>query len=281
MADEMIFPSLAGFEPTRQTLQLYSRAMSAVPRAHLSHGQWWHISLKAMPEGLVTERVDMPAGGQLWLTMDLTRHAVYLMSDRGQVDEFSLAAGLSAAAFGDQLLEAVKHAGLPGPYEREKFASDEARVYDKEAAGRYLSALTLANRLFNRQREDLMGEPGETGPVQLWPHNFDLSMEWFGTRRVAHEEGGETQQLPAQLNLGFYPGDPEGEPYFYSNPWPFEGETLLGRELPAGARWHTEGWQGTILPYAELAGDPAGATRLMAYAQAVYDVCAPTLMEGD
>ena len=86
--------------------------------------------------------------------------------------------------------------------------------------------------------------------------------------------------MPAQLNLGFYPGGPGIAPYFYSNPWPFDAERLLGSPLPGGARWHTEGWQGTILPYEELVGDPDAGTRLLAYARRVYELCAPLLMDA-
>jgi hypothetical protein len=48
--------------------------------------------------------------------------------------------------------------------------------------------------------------------------------------------------------------------------------------LPEGARWFTESWQGTILPYDELAGDPNAENRLKEYARAVFDIALPTLM---
>ncbi len=79
---------------------------------------------------------------------------------------------------------------------------------------------------------------------------------------------------PAQLNLGFYPG---GRPYFYSNPWPFEGGVLLEQELPHGAEWHTEGWQGTILYYDQLQDDPDAESKLLEYAAAVFELSLPTL----
>ena len=65
--------------------------------------------------------------------------------------------------------------------------------------------------------------------------------------------------------------------YFYSNPWPFDGDILLGRALPEGASWHTEGWQGAMLPYATLRDDPRGEERVLAFAAAVYDMAAPLL----
>ena len=59
-----VFPALpAEYEPTRETLHAYARAVGSVPRAHgIAHPLWWHISLKVRPEGLVTDAVPLPAG---------------------------------------------------------------------------------------------------------------------------------------------------------------------------------------------------------------------------
>ncbi len=65
-----------------------------------------------------------------------------------------------------------------------------------------------------------------------------------------------------------------------SNPWPFETEFLLDKPLPAQAHWHTEGWQGTMLPYAALVDEPNAEEHLLAYARAVYELARPTLLEG-
>ena len=79
---------------------------------------------------------------------------------------------------------------------------------------------------------------------------------------------------PAQLNFGFYPG---GEPYIYANPWPFESDALLAVELPSGAEWHTEDWQGSMLNYDEVAGSYGSADRILDYLGAVFEAVAPTL----
>ncbi len=94
-----------------------------------------------------------------------------------------------------------------------------------------------------------------------------LEQEW-------RNQDGEVTEYPSQLNLGFYPA---GRAYFYSNPWPFDSDKLLGSPLPHGAEWHTEGWEGTILYYDQLAGDPDAATKLAEFAKAVFDVASPTL----
>ncbi|MDX1614357.1 MAG: DUF5996 family protein [Candidatus Promineifilaceae bacterium] len=276
MSNHTIFPPLDNLEPTRQTLHLYARAIGVVPRAHAEpHPKWWHISLRVVPDGLKSTRMALPDGGTFWLKMDLTAHKSYLLTSDERVWEFDMTAGLTGTEFGDQILAAVAELGLEGDYARERFESDETRDYDPAAVADFLTALVNADRIFKEHRAKLSGD---VSPVQLWPHGFDLAFEWFGTRTQTFEENGEVHEYPSQLNLGFYPG---GDPYFYSNPWPFEGDQLLGKELPEGASWHTEGFEGTILPYSELQEEPDAETRLLEYARRVYELAAPTLTADD
>jgi hypothetical protein len=268
-----IFPSLENFEPTRQTLHLYAHAMGIVPRAHATaHPKWWHISLRVRPFGLQTTTMNLPDGGQLWLEMDLRHHSLKVQTAAGGTQAINLQDGLTGTEMGEWVIATVAKHGLEGDYARAKFENDEPRDYSPTEAERFLTAVTHVHRIFSEHRNSLTGD---MGPIQLWPHNFDLSMEWFGTRTVTHEEHGETQEYPSQLNLGFYPGQPI---YFYSNPFPFESDNLLNKELPAGAKWHTEGWQGTMLPYAELVGDDHAEARLRHFARRVYEFALPTLM---
>lgn len=276
MSSDFVFPPLTDWEPTRRTLQLYSRVVGAVPRAHAEfHPQWWHISLKVSPNGLTTARMALPdAAGEFWLEMDLCRHQIMLLTSDGTRREFDMTAALTATEMGDAVLRAVAELGLTGDYARAKFEDDTPGVYDPVAAARYFGLLTEVERIFAAHRSTLTGNPG---PVQLWPHGFDLAFEWFGTRTLEHEEHGEIQSLPSQLNLGFYPGDAENAAYFYSNPWPFAREELLSHALPAGAKWFIDSWEGSVLPYTELVDDPDGPVRLMEYARAVYNIASPTL----
>jgi hypothetical protein len=271
-----LFPSLEGFGPTKETLHNYSHAVGVIPRAHgIAHPRWWHISLKVRPDGLVTDNIPLPGGGALSLRMDLVQHQIVLATSHGHRREFSLAAGLTGTQMGDQIIAAAAEFGLKGTYARDKFESDARREYDTEMARRYFSVLVNVDNTLKKHKATLRGE---LGPVQIWPHGFDLAFEWFGTRVETHEEHGQVQEFPAQLNLGFYPGSNDAETYFYSNPWPFEGDVLLNHTLPAGAKWHTEGWQGSMLPYAELVDVPDAEARLLEYARRVYDLAAPTLM---
>lgn len=277
MTTEALFPSLAGFEPTRQTLQLYSRLISAVPRAHGDfHPKWWHISLAVLSDGLITSPVSLPDDRILRLKLDLVEHQVILTINGETVHTWSMEKGTPSTGMADSVFGAVTRHGLVGEFDRTKFDSDDHRDYDKALASKFLTALVNADRIFKAHRATLSGE---VSPVQLWPHGFDLALDWFGTRVEIYKEEGE-KEYTSQLNLGFFPGSPGVEPYFYSNPWPFEMDALLGKTLPEDASWHTEGWRGTILPYAALIGDPHAEKRLLAYARRVYELCSPTLIEG-
>jgi hypothetical protein len=161
MSSEAFFPLLTGWDSTRETLHLYSKAVGVVPRAHAEfHPKWWHISLKVQPDGLVTDNMPWPGGGIFALKMDLLGHKVVLYSSRGEVREFSMREGLSATAFGDQVLGAVADLSLAGEYAREKFENDEPREYDPAMAETYLRALVNADRTFKKHRGGLSGELG-------------------------------------------------------------------------------------------------------------------------
>lgn len=232
---------------------------------------WWHISLKLTQRGLETDTMHTPAGGTFNIRIDLNSHDVVLATSGGEETRIALGDGVTGTEMGDHLIDAATDLGLAGDYNREKFENDDARRYDREVAATYFQAATNVSSVLEQH---LLSLDGDVSQVQLWPHNFDLACEWFGTRVEKHEEAGEVTETPSQLNLGFYP---EGRAYFYSNPWPFEGDKLTHQTLPHGAEWHTEGWEGTILYYDQLAGDHDAATKLAEYARAVFDVASPTL----
>ena len=280
MYNEIIFPSLKGWEPTRDTLHWYSKAVSVIPREHASfHPKWWHISLKVTPEGLITDEMPLPESGSFYIKMNLENHTVEINTNQGQFRQFSMTEGLTSTEFWDQLLMAVADLGLTGEYDRTKFENDETRDYNEGDANKYFSALKFADLVLKEHRLTIRGE---VGPVQLWPHNFDLAFEWFGTRVIDSGAGKNRIETGSQLNLGFAPGDDSHlEPYFYSNPWPFEKDYYIDKNLPTGASWFTNSWQGTLLPYNELVGDLCAKERLLEYANTVYQISLPTLQEPD
>jgi len=268
-----LFPALDDWEETYKTLHLYCLAVGVVARVHAkSHPKWWHIGLQVLPEGLRTVNMDLPGGGSFWFEVNLRQHRTVIYTRQGGGFELSHLDGLSGTNFGNQLLDAVSELGLTGKYARARFENDEPRSYDPAAAERFLDVLVEVNRVFSEHRATL---PGDTSPVNFWTHGFDLALEWYGTRVYGNEGEGENQKYPGQINFGFFPRD---EPYFYSNPWPFEAEILLDKPLPGGVNWHTEGWLGTIMPYDELVGDDDAEARLLDYFQSVFNLCSPMFL---
>ena len=271
------FPKLpADWEPTRAALHAYSRAVGALPQVHVpKHEKWWHISLKPAPIGLVTEPMGLPDGSSVFARLDLRTHEVVVESHTGHTLRLDMREGRTGTEMAEALIAALASHGAHGDYVRKDFESDQPTSYDADAASRLWSALVAAAQVFNTHRAAI---GGNVGPVQLWPHGFDIAFEWFGTKTEDYEENGEMRSLPSQLNLGFYPA---GDAYFYSNPWPFDGASLTGAPLPHGARWATvdnDGFEGSVLPYSAVVDDPEGATKLAAYARAVFDAASPTLM---
>ncbi len=259
-------------EATRATLHAYALAIGAIARVHaIPHPRWWHVSLNLTASGFVTDTMSLPGGGVFQVRMDLRSHDIVVETNRGEVARFAMTDGTSARQMGSQLIATVTALGLSGDYDTSKFEDDSARPYDSDTAARFLAVLVDVHQVMQTHRAGLTGE---VGPIQLWPHGFDLAFEWFGTRTIDHEEAGETTSLPSQLNFGFYPA---GRAYFYSNAWPFDAAGLLDVDLPHGAEWHTEGWEGSILNYDQVAGTPDGPARVAEYAAAVYAAAAPTL----
>ena len=165
MLNDNLFPSLKGWQPTRDTLQFYAKAVGVVPRAHAEFDpKWWHISLKVVPEGLVSDDMRLSDVGTFNLKMDLTRHLVILSTSQGLVREFDMTAGLSGTDFGNEILSAVADLGLTGEYDRARFENEEPRVYNPEDAGKYFTALKNADRIFKEHRASLSGE---VSPVQF------------------------------------------------------------------------------------------------------------------
>lgn len=85
--------------------------------------------------------------------------------------------------------------------------------------------------------------PG-AAPVRVWPHHFDIGSVLPLKEGLGHED--------PSIGVGLSPGD-EGiaEPYLYVTPWPPPPAESLPA-LPAGGRWHLEGWTGAVLTGSEI-----------------------------
>lgn len=271
-----MFPDLSGWESTRDSLSLYAKIVGAIPRALVDpHPRWWHISLKVGSDGLATDSIPY-AEGSFLVRMDLKQHAIAIETDSGDTRHVDLARGASASSVANQVMEGMKALSITAELDRSKFEDSAQRDYNQQIAGQYLQAITSIDAVLKLQKARI---PGQTGPVQLWPHHFDIAFEWFGTKKVTHEENGKTSEIPSQINFGFSPGDnSHPDPYFYSNPWPFN-ETFTDHSLPSGATWFTKSWQGSLLPYTLMVGKGDADLVVLNYFQAVYEAASPSLVE--
>jgi hypothetical protein len=231
-------PDLSGWEPTRDTLSWYAKAVGSIPRVLLeAHPKWWHISLKINPRGLITDPIPraQTEGETVSLLMDLKDQVLRILDPRGTGRTFSLSEGLPAIDFGEKLITELAEMGIEGAFDVSRFNNDKLRTYHEAHASAYLDAVTKIAEIQQSQKSEIRGK---SGPVQLWPHHFDMAFEWYGTKQVTFVEQGYTQSYPSQINFGFSPGDESHpEPYFFSNPWPFHG-SLISHPLPSGALAH-------------------------------------------
>jgi hypothetical protein len=235
--------------------------------------RWWHVSLRVTEEGLRTTDIPLPGNrGEFYLHMNLQTHMLELRLPGATMEQIDLRRGLSAPDFGAELLSGLAGHGVEGDFDRDKSDDPDPLHYNASYAGCYFEAVQRVDGILKAHRASL---PGETGQVQLWPHNFDLAFEWFGTRLIVGDDGVKT---PAQINFGFAPGDSSHPaPYFYSSPWPLE-RSMLDQKLRGGARWYQESWEGSLLPYDALVGERDADQRLRAYYRSVFEAAAPSLM---
>ncbi|TFH21507.1 MAG: hypothetical protein E4H03_10490 [Myxococcales bacterium] len=81
--------------------------------------------------------------------------------------------------------------------------------------------------------------------LRCWPHHFDLAT-------LIAEEVGADGIAKRTIGVGLSPGDGSyAEPYWYVSPWPYPDAGALPA-LPAGARWHTEGFTAAVLTGSDL-----------------------------
>jgi hypothetical protein len=257
---------LAEWRDTRDTIHHYSQVLGAVRRSLMPpQKHWWHISLRAAAVGLTT--TPIPAGGMTFeMLLDLTTHELGISTSEGDWWDMSLR-GQSVHQFYRDTLEALRTLGIQIEIDSKKFEDRERRTYDTIAVEDYWQALSQIDILLKQFKGELRQE---TSPVQLWPHHFDLSLVWFSGRLVPGQDPNDPENADEQMGFGFSTGD-EGirEPYFYvtAYPWP---EGLEATELPPGAYWNTDGWNGAVLPYAELVGAPDADNKLLGFWRAAH-----------
>ena len=268
---------LADWLPTRDAIHAYAQALGKI-RGVLTPRQrhWWHISLCVTETGLATPPIPLaPDGSSLVLRLDLQQHRLEIDLPAHPTRTLPLTAPWSSRSFLGQVLEVLAAAGVDPGIDRASFGSETPLSYDPIAAERFGAVLRQVDVVFRRFQAEL---PGETSPVQLWPHHFDLALTWLSGRKVPGFDEADEEWADEQMGFGFVTGDGGFlDPYFYimAYPWP---PALDAVPLKRPARWVRKGWKGALLPYAALSSRKDPAAYLLDFLSGVQQMAAKQMM---
>jgi hypothetical protein len=244
-----MFPPLPldEWRATRDTIQGYTQVVGKIRRAMTPHQRhWFHINLRTAALGLTTTPIR---NGNIAfeLLLDFTGHQLVVSTSTGDWAEVDLD-GQSAQEFCEEVTRALDEIGIAVDIDSEQFNDDDG-TYDPDYVEDCWQALSQIDLVL----KEFLGQlRGRKGPVSLWPHHFDLAGLWFTGRLVPDQDPDDEETADQQMNFGFSTGD-EGIPeaYFYitAYPWP---DGLENTTLPSPVRWHTQGWKGAVMTYADM-----------------------------
>ena len=264
MKQQLTGMSLQEWRPTRDTLHQLARILGklrgyAMPRSK----HWWHITLQVTARGLTT--TPFPSNGHyLEMSLDLVAHSLVIESSDGWSVSMPLI-GQSEAGLCRWIADNLSVAGAGLDAELlAAFDNEQRLIYDSAAIDHFRRTINWINGVFRGFKGGLREE---TGPVQIFPHHMDLSMNWFSGRLVPGVDPSDEESADEQLNFGFVTGDDSiPDAYFYVTAYPAP-DGWMNLRLPQGAYWHTLGWTGAILPYAVVAESDMPLELLLGYLQ--------------
>ncbi len=236
----MPLPALTNWDNTRIALHQAAQVVGAIRKLDATPlPNWQHLALEVTPQGLTSGKLAPSIGGEL--VLDFHQAAVIYTCPANTVSTIPIQ-GHSQISLTDAVLAAMAKAGHPATPDRAKIGGTSTLNPDAATAADYHQSLYSIYTAIARFRTRLFG--GMTRAI-IWPHGFDLSFLWFA-------RGFEENSDP-HLNFGFSPGSagfPRPYVYAYAHPKP---PGLLDIQLPAPARWNTEGWTGVVIDYDTLA----------------------------
>ncbi len=245
---------LDGWRDSRDTLWGYARVLAAIRReASPHHPFWWHTTLYVSQQGLTTSEIPHQSSS-FEIELDLIDQRAVLRSKELRISSWPLA-GQNPGQFFEQTVQVLASSGVETGAEMPEAPGNCHGSWDVAAVQRFGRALTRIDAIFERFRSGL---DGETSPVHLFGHHFDLSLVWLSGRSVEGEEASEPELASEQLTFGFSTGDDNlREPYFYVTAYP-EPEEFVGLPLPEPAFWNSDGFSGAVLRYSDIrqSGDP-------------------------
>ena len=257
--------TLADWKESRYTIQKYAQMLGAIrENSTKPHPHWWHISLRVTDNGLTTTPLPVIKDSTektFEVILDFQNHKLRIESNYRELKQISLT-GQSLSALCDETCSLLTDIGVTPSVDKSKFMDGKQGKYDPEYVTKYWKALKEVNKLMNKFGNEL---GGERSPVQLWPHHFDLSMSWFSGRLVPGKDPNDAESSKEQMMFGFSTGD-DGIPdaYFYITAYPIP-EGFPNFDMPEGARWNTNGFQGGVMMYDTFANSNNPQEKLLNY----------------
>jgi uncharacterized protein DUF5996 len=225
--------------------------------------EWFHASLALTPRGLTTRLLPIEAGA-IEASLDLIDGVIRLSATEGRRKTVRLVPARPIAAIWTDLRAALDELGVAAdlwdkPQERvdeTPFSLDErARDFDPTLAAGWLALITEIHATFEAWRSPFFGRSG----VNFWWGGFDLTVALYNGRHATPRPGSNyimRHDLDAEhLTIGFWPGDDNNEPMFFSYLVPeppdcpaYPMDVLTTSWAPTRAEW--------VLPYDALRDRP-------------------------
>jgi len=243
----------------------------------------WHVPLYVTARGLVTSLIPH-ARGSFGITFDLHDHELRIETAEGQRRGLSLGSGSVAESYRwvlttlDDLGQSVEIHTTPSeipdatPFERDT----EAAEYDPQAARRFHAALLQMDRVFKEFRAGFIGK---CSPVHFFWGSFDFAVTRFSGREAPPHPGG-IPNFPDRVareayshevsSAGFWPGDANTEPIFYSYAYPTPDGFSSDPIAPDAASW-SEDLGEFVLPYEAVRTADSPDEMLLTFLNSTYE----------
>ncbi len=248
---EAQFREIGNIKQTIETLKKYADVISFIKGSKTPHQKnWEEFSLKFYAKGLTTTPIPYDSEGSieaLDININFNEQKLKIFAGKNR-DEITLA-GQSQFEFTEELKNKLKKYGVNIDFPEDKFVETKSLFYSPEEALLFWDVLRQIYFVFLEFKGEITEE---TSGINFWAHHFDVGMLWFSGRLIEGQDPENWVYSREQMNFGFSPGDDGiNEPYFYVTAYPFP-KKITETELPGGAYWHTEGWNGAVLMYSDL-----------------------------
>lgn len=238
---------LENWKPTRDTLHAYAKVLGTLREAHTpEQPHWQHVSLRISARGFTTTPMEIiTRNGReiVELTLSPVSHVLYIDWSDGRQAEAAMP-GQSVTSLCEALQHQLQLSDASIFTDNRELEDDTFMHYNPDDASGFWTAITRLDLMLKKFRSGLQGEKGD---VQLWPHHFDLSFNWYSGRRFP--AGAGNSEAAEQIGYGFVSGDESiPEPYFYVTRLP-EKPGFSDQPVTAPAYYYNKDWEGIVLPY--------------------------------